>query len=366
MAFDSAFVRPLVWHGVQGLVWDALRPLRSPSEDPPSELAASAAAVAARNGLRLHEVERALGALVDARVTAVALKGLALVVDGYAHPGLRPMEDVDLLLREEDLGRAHRALLALGYESAVTESPDSDHHLAYRLRSAADLPDAIELHRRLFDAPPHDRLCPAAHVISRATHAPRPRSAGLLLPHPVDLALHIAGHTAIQHAGSERLIWIADLDRAVARGVAAGGAGFWDELWSQARGWDLAAALSDCLTAATTWFGTAVDIRPLSAAERAGYERARSRPPVGREGARVWHDARRAHGWRPRVLVVRRALFPPPAFMRSWYGLDRDVLLPLAYLRRWISGARELLAPGAVNTGAGPARWFVSTEAHAE
>jgi hypothetical protein len=64
-------------------------------------------------------VQRELGAvlqsLATAGVTPVLLKGAALARTVCDNPGPRPMDDVDLLLREADVPAALRELAALGY-----------------------------------------------------------------------------------------------------------------------------------------------------------------------------------------------------------------------------------------------------------
>lgn len=63
-------------------------------------------------------------------IPVIALKGLALARNVYGDIALRPMCDLDLMVREEDLVRAGRLLLALGYrqECAAWESLLKAHH----------------------------------------------------------------------------------------------------------------------------------------------------------------------------------------------------------------------------------------------
>ena len=52
-----------------------------------------------------HELSKRLQVLKDASIPVVALKGAHLAEIVYGHIGLRPMSDVDLLLKREDLAR---------------------------------------------------------------------------------------------------------------------------------------------------------------------------------------------------------------------------------------------------------------------
>ena len=54
-------------------------------------------------------------AMADSQLPVMALKGLSLAKSVYGDIALRPMSDVDLLVKEEDLLRAGRILLTLGY-----------------------------------------------------------------------------------------------------------------------------------------------------------------------------------------------------------------------------------------------------------
>ncbi len=67
------------------------------------------------------ETLRALGALRAEGIPVILLKGMALAERVYGDPGLRPMGDIDLLVREEDLDRAYALVLGLGYAPRTSE-----------------------------------------------------------------------------------------------------------------------------------------------------------------------------------------------------------------------------------------------------
>ncbi len=64
-----------------------------------------------------HELGTALRRLKEEGIDAMALKGAHLAEAVYGDIGMRPMGDMDLLVRQEDLGRAQEVLGALGYDS---------------------------------------------------------------------------------------------------------------------------------------------------------------------------------------------------------------------------------------------------------
>lgn len=95
------------------------------------------------------DASKVLTSLADNQLPVIALKGLALAKEIYGDIALRPMCDVDLLVKEEDLVRAGRILLTLGYRqgSPAWESMSGSHqHLPpFTSRTGA----MIELHRNI-------------------------------------------------------------------------------------------------------------------------------------------------------------------------------------------------------------------------
>jgi len=68
------------------------------------------------NTCLFSDASKVIRALVGNQLPVIALKGLALAKNIYGDIALRPMSDMDLLVKESDLGRAGRILLALGYK----------------------------------------------------------------------------------------------------------------------------------------------------------------------------------------------------------------------------------------------------------
>ena len=99
------------------------------------------------------ELLRVLEGLESAGVEIIPLKGAFLMNAVYPDVSLRPVGDLDLLAREEDLSRAMQALAGLGYRSKRGDEPlpsgaIDDHHHCPRVLS----PDGsveLELHRHV-------------------------------------------------------------------------------------------------------------------------------------------------------------------------------------------------------------------------
>ena len=105
---------------------------------------------AAHNAAVFRALVAVLGALAADGIDVVALKGAGLAETVYRDRALRQMNDVDLLVRQDDLERAERALRRAGFElepgpRTPEELKEIHHH--WRFRGVADVP--IELHWRL-------------------------------------------------------------------------------------------------------------------------------------------------------------------------------------------------------------------------
>ncbi len=132
------------------------------------------------------------------QIPSIALKGAFLARFAYSDPGLRPMRDLDLLVRVDQAVKAFECLKACGYRPMSEGLPEaylSDHHHLPGLIS----PDGIniELHHRL-SAPgghfPDFGEDIWARSISKMIGG---TEVGFLCPE--DLLLHLCTHAAIDH-----------------------------------------------------------------------------------------------------------------------------------------------------------------------
>lgn len=129
-----------------------------------------------------------VSSLNAAGVVPMPLKGLAMVLDGtQPEPGRRWMCDIDLLVRDEEMGTALGVLAALG---AV---PGHDHGAVHHLPPMV-LPDRteVELHRALV-VPALEPALPVARVWRDAVPF-EAQGLRLMLPSPADSILHNALH----------------------------------------------------------------------------------------------------------------------------------------------------------------------------
>lgn len=84
-----------------------------------------------------EEFCRIQDALKKAGVKVIPLKGIILSETLYHNLGLRPMADIDILVKVSDLACAKNALISLGYKislQGLTENYWKDYHCHYRFR----------------------------------------------------------------------------------------------------------------------------------------------------------------------------------------------------------------------------------------
>ena len=90
-----------------------------------------------------------VGAMAQAGVPFLVLKGAALAHLVYSDPRLRPMRDVDLLVRKRDSGRALDVLMQCGFKTGGTPVPSSHHHVQAMAKMLEGATVTIELHHEL-------------------------------------------------------------------------------------------------------------------------------------------------------------------------------------------------------------------------
>jgi hypothetical protein len=195
------------------------------------------------NRVRTDVLRDILSAYRAARIPSLVLKGAALSHIVYPEPGLRPMSDLDILVREADLWRAQSLLAGLGFDAPLPAGPALAHrHLALAARQVEGLSVQVEIHHKLF-SDYFDHAASFVRSLARPTSAsperPPPSATGpaqesawaelkglTAPPHAFDLAgltaytlsyedtlgylsRHLTSHVNVWDFG--RLIWVADI-----------------------------------------------------------------------------------------------------------------------------------------------------------
>ncbi len=161
------------------------------------------------NQIKAQVLAEILTAYQAAGIDSLVLKGAALAHLVYPEPGLRPMRDVDILVRTSQARQAQAILVELGFEAPLPplQAPLPAKHLLAATRQVEGLLVSVEVHHNLF------------------AHGPTATELDALWPASIPFALgdvtastlgyeamlwHLYQHMKIIF-GDVRLIWVADL-----------------------------------------------------------------------------------------------------------------------------------------------------------
>lgn len=246
-------------HNVLGVILPALKGARTPPACLQERLTASETLLAAQTLFRQSELQAVLQVLDATDVEAAVLKGAFLASCVYGDFAARPMNDFDLLVRQEDLERAAAALDQAGYrckEGGPGQVPPGG---SLEFRSPGG--QAIEVRHDLTQG---TRLRGVIRFREEEMWERRRTfetvSGGRLLSlDPTDHLLYLVYHAGILHLFAA-LIWLVDLDRFIRKfreEVA------WEDLPARARTIGCATCLWHGLKLSKDLLGTPVDDRVL-------------------------------------------------------------------------------------------------------
>lgn len=344
------------WEEVERLVWgEALGPLlfstvRGQALLPPAFEAALQEAYlknAARNTLLLHELSQAGDQLAAAGIPMLALKGATLAEEVYGNVALRPMRDLDILVRHEDAGRAVQVLRANGYRAADPEVHDGT-NLTYenelRLQKGGVAEITLEVHWHLLDSPFYQFGMDLEWFWETGRPRTRAGAAGLMMELEA-LVLYLCAHLTLHHRHSG-ILWKHDVAEVLYR---YGEQLEWDELLHRVAAFDLVLPLQQVVLDVTESYQIAlpdgvqerlVNLQPSAHERRVHAWLTSDNRPVAR---RFWADLAGMPDWVGRLRYAWRHMFPSADYMRERYEVHRDALLPFYYPYRWFLGAREMI-----------------------
>jgi len=166
--------------------------------------------------VRARLVADLVSALTQADVPVLVLKGAALAHLVYADPRLRPMRDVDLLIRKADAGRALDVLTHCGFRPGGIAVPSRHHHLQAMAKTVEGATVTIELHHELLPRTPFVEPRVYDDVIQRS----QPFDWGGMTYRTLgreDMLWHVYAHAFVIYTlrpGAIRLLSVADLAHA--------------------------------------------------------------------------------------------------------------------------------------------------------
>ena len=339
----AAGVERILYHGIAGLLagrtdqiadWpgDLTRPIREQ-------------AVAQAMWEMRHKVVLAplLGALAEAGITALLLKGSALAYDLYPEPAARSRGDSDILVAPGDLVATCTILASLGFAPDAVGGLADDHALQ-RIWSKHDggLTHHIDLHWQLLNAPALVEVMDFATCATDPLALPRLSPSALAMSR-VSTLLHTAIHRAmhltspyfvdgVTYRGGDRLIWASDIDR-LANALSEIE---WELLCRRALDQGVARACFDGMMMAQRLLGTGIPPQVTRTLGAAGSEPASEYLLGTTASRRAWSDFRAVRGWRRKAGYAVARVWPSADFMRAKYPAQAKRPLVFLYARRTI------------------------------
>lgn len=332
--------------GVEPLLYAALRGQPWAPSDLVEQWRQAYLAQGLRNALLFQELEAALATLAEAGIPALVLKGAALIPRLYSNLALRPMVDLDLLLRRQDVPAAQQRLERLGYQPALLEPADGltlafENELLLVRKDRTET--AMELHWSLFDSPYYQHRLPMAWFWDTAVATRVGNTPARILGLEAEL-LYLCGHLALHHRG-QGLLWQNDLAALLA---ASADTLNWDELLARAQQMDLLLPLQTLLPAlARDWdaplpptvLGRLMAAQPSRKEMQVFAQLTAERRPVVQ---RLFADLAGIPTCRERLRYAWCNLFPSAGYMRQRYAVRHGAMLPFYYLYRWMLGLNEV------------------------
>ncbi len=335
-------------HGVAPLLYAHLHKLGIVAHLPPHVRAVLQTAYyrnAARNTLLFRVVAEVLQTCHRQGIAVIVLKGGALAETVYPHRAVRPMSDIDLLVRPEALEAMDESLTVLGYGFVGRGRPKAywrtqHYHLTFQPPPAAPLAVPIEVHWALERATSPFRI-DLDGLWQRALSATIAGVETRVLA-PEDQLLHLcmhlckhAGRPAIDGGLSWRLRAFSDLAAVLVRtGVVLD----WEALVHRAQAWGVASYLYVPLALTGELSGLRVPPSALAALQPPGFdarmlswardELLEDPDPIIPYLLQLWGGAH----LRQRAAVVCKVL--SPAVLARRYAVAPTAVLRYAYYPR--------------------------------
>ncbi|MCB0175228.1 MAG: nucleotidyltransferase family protein [Anaerolineaceae bacterium] len=162
------------------------------------------------NQVRTRVLVEILTSFQAAGIQTLVLKGAALAHMIYPEPGLRPMRDIDLLVRQADARQAQSLLADLGFDAPLPQSERlPGKHLPAATLTAEGLSISVEIHHNLFN-----RGFPASLEIETMRTEPLPFEIDGFTAFTLgyeEMLWHLCCHATQPVGQTLRLIWVVDV-----------------------------------------------------------------------------------------------------------------------------------------------------------
>jgi hypothetical protein len=177
---------------------------------------------ATKNALIFEELKNVLSLFNQKRLQVIVMKGAALAETVYGNPALRPMSDVDLLVKKENLHQIDELLKKLGYSQADRSVDDVDFTSTYLTtldyRSPAKNSPSFHVHWHFVNSTiPNESYINHIKMDDIWQDAVKTNIADIetwvMSPH--HLLIHLSEHALRVTHSLSRLSYFCDIDRAI-------------------------------------------------------------------------------------------------------------------------------------------------------
>ncbi len=177
---------------------------------------------ATKNALIFEELKKVLGLFNQRKIQVIVMKGAALAETAYGNLALRPMSDVDLLVKKENLHQIDELLKKLGYSPADRSVDDVDFTSTYLTtldyRNPAKNSPSFHIHWHFVNSTiPNESYIGYIKMDDVWRDAVRTNIADIetwvMAPH--HLLIHLSEHALRVTHSLSRLSYFCDIDRAI-------------------------------------------------------------------------------------------------------------------------------------------------------
>jgi hypothetical protein len=300
-----------------------------------------------QNLLLFKELEEILKLVNSKQIDVILLKGAALATQIYPHIAMRPMEDLDILVKPGDASTMISVLEEIGYHKTRQEEHPGftlNYENEIGLIKQDSVLKLVEVHWSLFNSSYYQNKIPQDVLWSAARPIKFNRTPTLMLGPEIQF-LHLCGHLSLHHAGKGWL-WRHDLAEILMHATYHLD---WERLLASAQNYDLVIPLRTHLTEVVDIYKINIPIQVLSKLTDltpSPFERhffSTSSSPSAAPGKTFLNDFRNIPGLRSKVHFALANLFPSSMYMKYRYKVKSPFLLPFYYIYRWYLGTVDLL-----------------------
>ncbi len=292
-----------------------------------------------RNIYLFNELKTILRRFQALGIPNILLKGVALSKEIYGGVALRPLTDMDLLVRPGETKSALRELKLLGYESLMPERGVNSSLLFENevlLVKPGPIRTVIEIHWSLLDSPYYQHYLDMNWFWQTAAKLDF-FGAPTFIFSPEAQLLHLCSHLMLHHSG-RRLLWQHDIAEVI---MHYNDTIDWGELLDRAKIYDLIIPTQNILSSVIAKWHLPVEsaiLKRLNELQPSSNElevHAYLTGDKSSSGRSFLNDLRSMPDIRMRIRFFLNNLFPGPTYMTSRYHIPNSLLLPIYYPYRW-------------------------------